>query len=144
MTRREAHGTLLSAAAALLAAPAALHSPAAAQAPASGGTPARRLMREPLAAMPNPEVSAILLTLAPGANGHPHEHTGPVFAYILKGTIENQVDPGAPKTYRAGDYFYEPPMHVHRMMRSLSATETAEVLVFEVGEAGKPFTLTAK
>ena len=144
MTRREAHGTLLSAAAALLAAPVALHSTAVAQATRSGGKPVRTLMREPLAAMPNPEVSAIILTLAPGSNGHPHEHTGPVFAYILKGSIENQVDPGAPKTYHAGDYFYEPPMHVHRMMRNLSATETAEVLVFQVGEKGKPFTITAK
>jgi quercetin dioxygenase-like cupin family protein len=142
MTRREAHGSLLAAAAALFAAP--LARAAAAQTPSRGGVPVRTLMREPLAAMPNPEVSAVLLTLAPGSNGHPHEHTGPVFAYILKGSIENQVDPGAPKTYHAGDYFYEPPMHVHRMMRNLSSTETAEVLVFEVGEKGKPFTLAAK
>ncbi|MGN6593668.1 MAG: cupin domain-containing protein [Terriglobales bacterium] len=141
MTRREAHSTMLSAAAALFAAPLALA--AAAQTPSRGGAPVRTLMREPLAPMPNPEVSAIILTLAPGANGHPHEHTGPVFAYILKGSIENQVDPGPPKTYHAGDYFYEPPMHVHRQMRNLSSTETAEVLVFQVGATGKPFTITA-
>lgn len=142
MTRREANGVLASAAASLLTLPLAL--PALAAAQTRGRTPVRTLMREPLAPMPDAEASVIILTLEPGSNGHPHEHTGPVFAYILKGAIENQVDPGPPKTYRAGDYFYEPPLHVHRMMRNLSATETAEVLVFQVGEKGKPFTIPAK
>ncbi len=142
MTRREANTALLSAAAGLLTLPLAL--PALAAAQSGKHTPVRTLIREPLAPMPNAEASVIILTLAPGEHGHPHEHTGPVFAYILKGSIENQVDPGQPKTYRAGDYFYEPPMHVHRMMRNLSATEPAEVLVFQVGEKGKPFTIPAK
>ncbi|MGH9476389.1 MAG: cupin domain-containing protein [Terriglobales bacterium] len=142
MTRREANGALLSAAASLFALPLALSAGAAAQ--TSRHTPVRTLMREPLAPMPNAEASVIILTLAPSSHGHPHEHTGPVFAYILKGEIENQVDPGPPITYRAGDYFYEPPLHVHRMMHNLSTTETAEVLVFQVGEKGKPFTIPAK
>ncbi|MGH9413601.1 MAG: cupin domain-containing protein [Terriglobales bacterium] len=140
MTRREANGALLSAAAALLALPLA-GSTLTAQ--ARQHTPVRSLMREPLAPIPDAEASVIILTLAPGEHGHPHEHTGPVFAYILKGAIENQVEPGAPKTYRAGDYFYEPPRHVHKMMRNLSPTATAEILVFEVGEKGKPFTIPA-
>jgi quercetin dioxygenase-like cupin family protein len=101
------------------------------------------LMREPLAEMQGQEVTMLTLTLAPGATSHPHRHIGPVFAYILEGSIENQVDPEPAKTYNRGDFFYEPPMHVHRQLRNLSATEPAKILVVQVGERGKEFTLSA-
>jgi quercetin dioxygenase-like cupin family protein len=101
------------------------------------------LMQEPLAEMPNAEVRVITLSVPPGAPSPPHEHTGPVFAYLLEGEIENQVDPNPPQRYKAGEYFYEPPMHVHRSLRNLSSTETAKLLVFEVGEKGKQFTVSA-
>jgi quercetin dioxygenase-like cupin family protein len=96
------------------------------------------LMQEPLAEMPNPQVTVITLTVAPGAVSPPHEHTGPVFE------IENQVDPDPPQRYKAGEYFYEPPMHVHRALRNLSSTKAAKMLIFEVGEKGKQFTIGAK
>lgn len=102
------------------------------------------LMQEPLAEMPNPQVRVIILTVAPGAVSPPHEHTGPVFAYLLEGEIENQVDPDPPQRYKAGEYFYEPPMHVHRALRNLSSTKAAKILIFEVGEKGKQFTIDAK
>jgi len=104
----------------------------------------KTLMQEPLGDIANPEVTVITLTVAPGSVSPPHEHIGPVFAYILEGSIENQVDPDAPKHYKAGDYFYEPAMHVHRALRNLSQTEHAKLLIFEVGEKGKPFTIGAK
>lgn len=103
----------------------------------------QRLMQEPLAEMPNPQVTVITLTVAPGANSSPHRHTGPVFAYILEGVIENQVDPNPPQTYKPGDFFYEPAMHVHRSLRNLSSTAPAKLLIFEVGEKGKEFTIEA-
>ena len=104
----------------------------------------KTLIQEPLAEMPDPEVSVITLTLAPGSSSSPHEHTGPVFAYILEGKIENQVDPEPPRTYEPGEYFYEPAMHVHRVFRNLSNTQPAKLLIFQVGEKGKEFTLSAK
>ena len=102
------------------------------------------LMQEPLDEMSSPEVTVITLTVAPGATSPPHEHTGPVFAYLLEGQIENQVDPNPPQTYKPGEFFYEPPMHVHRSLRNLSDAEPAKLLIFEVGEKGKPFTIGAK
>ena len=107
------------------------------------GEPIRvdRLMSEPLAAMQDPEVRMLTLTVAPGATSQAHRHTGPVFAYILEGSIENQVDPEAAKSYKPGDFFYEPPMHVHRQLKNLSATEEAMILIVEVGEKGKEFTI---
>lgn len=104
----------------------------------------KTLMQENLSGITDPEVTVITLTVAPGAVSPPHEHIGPVFAYILEGAIENQVDPDQPKTYNAGDFFYEPAMHVHRILRNLSKTEPAKLLIFEVGEKGKPFTIGAK
>jgi len=101
--------------------------------------PAIKALLEQPAEVANREGRLTMLTLAPGATlPGAHQHPGPVFAYIAKGEIENQVDPDPPKTYRAGDVFYEPPMHAHRVFRNLSQTEPAEVLIFQVAEKGQP------
>jgi quercetin dioxygenase-like cupin family protein len=102
------------------------------------------LMQEPLAEMPNTEVTVITLSIAPGGTSSPHRHTGPVFAYLLEGEIENQVDPNPPQKYKAGEFFYEPQMHVHRSLRNLSSTKSAKLLIFEVGEKEKQFTIGAE
>lgn len=109
-----------------------------------GPSPVKTLMQEPLGDIPNPEVSVITLTVAPGAVSPAHEHIGPVFAYILEGEIENQVEPNPPKTYKPGDYFYEPAMHVHKMLKNLSKTKPAKLLIFQVAEKGKQFTIGVK
>lgn len=102
------------------------------------------LMQKPLGEVADPEVNMLILNVAPGAVSAPHKHPGPVFAYILEGRIENQVDPDEPKTYGVGDFFYEPPMHIHRLLRNLSETESAKVLIFEIGPKGKPLAIGAK
>jgi quercetin dioxygenase-like cupin family protein len=106
--------------------------------------PVKTLLQQPLGDIPNPEVNMLILNVAPGAVSRPHKHFGPVYAYILGGKIENQVDPEQPKTYGAGDFFYEPAMHVHRELRNLSKTETARILVFLVQEKGKPSAIGAE
>lgn len=110
----------------------------------AGGPAIESLMKEPLARTANPIVDVITLEMAPGEASSPHQHTGPVFAYILEGEIENQVAPEAPKKYGPGDYFYEPPMHEHKMMRNLSQTKPAKLLIFQVEQKGKPFTIPWK
>ena len=45
---------------------------------------------------------------------------------------------GIYKVYRAGDVFYEPPMHTHRFYRNLNKTEPAELIVFTVTKMGEP------
>ncbi len=74
----------------------------------------------------------------------PHRHTGPVFAYILEGQIENQVDPDPPKTYNAATSATNQTMHVHRSLRNLSDTQTARILVFQLVPKGQPGGLPAK
>ena len=99
------------------------------------------LLQEPLADRAGQEVSVIKIVTAPGAAAGAHQHPGPIFAYLLKGEVESQVDPDPPKVYRAGDVFYEAPMHTHRFYRNLSKTEPAELLVFTVRKTGEPFSV---
>lgn len=96
------------------------------------------LIQEPMEQTSNLEARMLILNVAPGGVSTAHKHPGPVIGYILEGTIENQVEPEAPKMYHAGEYFYEPPLHVHRVFRNLSTTEPAKVLVFQIGEKGSP------
>jgi quercetin dioxygenase-like cupin family protein len=92
----------------------------------------------PLSPNIDPKVSALILPIGVGRVAGPHTHQGEVFAYILEGDIENQVDPDPPLPYHPGDFFIEPAMHVHRMLRNLSPTEPAKVLVFQAGNTGNP------
>jgi quercetin dioxygenase-like cupin family protein len=111
-------------------------------APQPRGAP-KPLIEEPLEALPESTGRMLILDIPPHSPTSTrkfaaHEHPGPVFAYILEGNIENQVEPEAPKKYAAGDVFYEPTMHVHRMLRNLSDTQPAKVLVFQIVPNGKP------
>jgi quercetin dioxygenase-like cupin family protein len=102
------------------------------------GISTKQLMQESLGDTLEPKVSVVLLPMSGSHAAGAHTHPGPVFAYILEGDIENQVEPDPPKIYHAGDFFYEAPMHVHRLMRNLSDTEPAKVIVFQVGATGNP------
>ena len=101
----------------------------------AGVTP---LLQQPLVDLSGREVSVVKITTAPGATAGAHQHPGQIFAYLVKGEVESQVDPDPPKVYHAGDVFYEPPMHVHRHYKNLSGTEPAELLVFYVRKTGDP------
>jgi quercetin dioxygenase-like cupin family protein len=103
----------------------------------------KRLFEQAVPDIQGKEVRLVRLTVEPGGTSHPHRHTGPVFAYVLEGTIQNQVDPEPLKTYHAGEIFYEPTRHVHRTLTNLSKTKAATILVFEIGEKGKEFTVAA-
>ena len=103
----------------------------------------KRLFEQTVPDIGGKEVRMVMLTIEPGGTSHPHRHTGPVFAYVLEGAIQNQVDPEPLKTYHAGEIFYEPTMHVHRALINLSKAQPAKVLVFEIGEKGKEFTVAA-
>jgi quercetin dioxygenase-like cupin family protein len=103
----------------------------------------KRLFEQAVPDIGGKEVRMVMLTIEPGGTSRPHRHTGPVFAYVLEGAIQNQVDPEPLETYNAGEIFYEPTMHVHRALINLSKTQPAKVLVFEIGEKGKDFTVAA-
>ena len=71
----------------------------------------------------------------------PHTHSGPVVAYIVTGEIENQIEPEPPAIHKPGGFFLEPPMHVHKMIRNLSTTEPATLIICQVGRTRVPESL---
>ncbi|MGC2331955.1 MAG: cupin domain-containing protein [Candidatus Acidiferrales bacterium] len=153
MTRRDMTTTLGASLVALLSAAASSFRAEAAE-PHQNGTEGKPLANRP--AIPNllqqsigdvgdAEVTMLILNIParPSAGPHSpfpmHKHSGPVFAYMLEGSVENQVDPqDKPVAYHTGDYWYEPAMHVHRLLRNLSETQPARILIFEVLPLGKP------
>ncbi|HEY3825717.1 MAG TPA: cupin domain-containing protein [Bryobacteraceae bacterium] len=112
-----------------------------AQTPGAPAITSKVLVEASLGDTADPKVSVLSLSISLGVTIPSHSHQGPVFAYILQGDIENQVDPDPPKVYHPGDFFFEPAMHVHRLLRNLSTTEPAKILVFQVGDTGKAKTL---
>jgi quercetin dioxygenase-like cupin family protein len=98
------------------------------------------LVRAPLPEDGEPMLSVNGLTL-PAQPVAEHSHAGPVVGYILQGEIENQVEPEPPAIHKPGGFFYEPPRHVHKIMRNLSA-EPAKLIVFQAGRTGVPASLT--
>lgn len=153
ITRREMNSTLASSFVALLSgAVASLPTEAAQphQNTSGNATPIKPpaipyLMQESIGDVGDAEASMLILNIPPSNPAAPHrpfsmhKHSGPVFAYVLEGSVENQVDPQEkPQTYNTGDYWYEPAMHVHRLLRNLSDTQRARILVFEVLPKGKP------
>src|SRR5947207_1170589 len=51
-----------------------------------------------------------------------------IFAYVLSGEIESQVNDGPKRVYRAGESFYETPGSSHPVSRNASKTEPAKLL----------------
>jgi quercetin dioxygenase-like cupin family protein len=108
-----------------------------------GGAAWETLMQEPLPEDAAPKISVVSIPVAPAPPaprpiGAGHTHAGPVFAYILEGKIENQVEPDPPEVYKRGDFFYEAPGHVHRFLRNRSTTASAKLIVFQAGATGQP------
>jgi len=97
------------------------------------------LVREPLPADIEPVISVNGLTM-PGQPVAEHSHPGPVIGYIVDGEIENQIDPDPPAIFKAGGVFYEPPEHLHKIMRTVSAAG-AKLLIFHAGRTGVPESL---
>ncbi len=143
MTRREMSKALSLAALSTLGLDELLQAATAETAKGGDSIGVKRLFEQVVPAIGGKEVRMVLLTVPPAGTSRPHRHTGPVFAYVLEGSIQNQVDPEPLKTYHAGDIFYEPTLHVHRALNNLSKTKPASILVFEIGEKGKEFTEAA-
>jgi quercetin dioxygenase-like cupin family protein len=77
---------------------------------------------------------------APGGETKKHRHDVAIFAYVLEGAVESQLDGQEIKNYKKGDTWYEPPGTIHAVSRNASSTLPAKLLVFAVGEEGKATT----
>ena len=72
----------------------------------------------------------MLVEYGPGGKSPAHLHPRSAFIYatVLDGAIQSQVNDGPVKTYRAGENFSEFPGDHHRVSANASTTESARLL----------------
>jgi len=91
----------------------------------------------------NQEVKMVLVTFAPGEVSGGHRHPIETIAYVLEGEIESTFD-GKVQRFKKGDAFYERPNGLHAGTKNLSKTKVAKLLVYFIGDPGKPFLVPEK
>ena len=97
---------------------------------------AKTLHQAPLAGVDGKEVIIKHLALPPEFVGGKHMHPGAVFVYILEGELTVEAG-GKTLTFKAGDLYPELPEQTI-VGRNLSASDDLELLVFQIGDAGRP------
>src|SRR6186713_205655 len=96
--------------------------------------------------IPGKSLVAVVVDYAPGgaSPSHTHAKSAFIFAYVLAGEIESQVNDGPKRVYRAGESFYETPGSSHPVSRNASKTKPAKLLaVFVVDTDDKNLTTPA-
>ena len=83
------------------------------------------------------------VTYAPGGTSASHQHPGPTFGYVVKGSIKWAIDGEPAKTLTVGQSFFEPLGSVHSTSANASATEPAVISVVIVGKTGEPLSKPA-
>jgi quercetin dioxygenase-like cupin family protein len=97
--------------------------------------------------IPGKSLVALVVDYAPGgaSPSHTHAKSAFIFAYVLSGAIESQVNDEPKRVYRAGESWYENPGAIHRVSRNASKTEPAKLLaVFVVDTDDKVLTTPVK
>jgi quercetin dioxygenase-like cupin family protein len=97
--------------------------------------------------IPGKSVVAQFVDYAPGgaSASHAHAKSAFVFAYVLSGEIESQVNEESKRVYRAGESWYETPGSIHRVSRNASTTAPAKLLaVFVLDTNDNPLTTPIK
>jgi quercetin dioxygenase-like cupin family protein len=97
--------------------------------------------------VPGKSLVAVEVSYPPGGAPAAHRHAPSAFiyAYVVSGEIQSQVDDGPARIYRAGESFYEAPGAHHRISRNASQTQPAKLLaVFVVDSGEQPLTTPDK
>ena len=97
--------------------------------------------------VPGKSLVAQVVDYAPGgaSPSHTHAKSAFIFAYVVSGQIESQVNDEPKRVYRAGESFYETPGSRHTVSRNASKTEPAKLLaVFVVDTDDKALVTPVK
>ncbi|TPI78459.1 cupin domain-containing protein [Mesorhizobium sp. B2-8-9] len=96
----------------------------------SHGPKATLVYDQPLPNVPGKSIKGVLVEYGPGGSSQAHTHAKSAFIYatVLEGTINTQVNYGPVKTYRAGENFSEFPGDHHTFEENASKTEPARML----------------
>jgi quercetin dioxygenase-like cupin family protein len=92
--------------------------------------------------VPGREVIQTIVELAPGVAAAKHRHPGEEIIYVLKGSLEYQVEDKPPVTLKAGDVLFIPAQTVHGA-RNVGSVPGAELATYVV-EKGKPLVVPVK
>ena len=111
-----------------------------AQVPKSKITP---LLKTTLAGVEGKEVSIAHISAPPGVVTAKHFHPGQVFVYVLKGVVTIEMEGDSPLKLGPGDVFQEPSGRT-MVGKNLSSTHGAEIVVFQIGDKGKPLMVKAE
>ena len=90
------------------------------------------LQDEALKNVPGKKALMIEVDYMPGQSSIAHKHEGTAMAYVISGSITSQVKGEQPKTYKAGEYWYEAAGSEHLVSKNASTTKPAKLLVFMV------------
>lgn len=97
----------------------------------------------PLPNVPGKSLVAVEVEYAPGAASpsHVHAKSAFIYAYVVAGAIESQVNDGPKRVFKAGESWSEDPGARHPVSRNASKTEPAKLLaVFVVDSDDKELT----
>ncbi len=86
---------------------------------------------------PGKALSAGKVSYPPGGKDPGHVHPNAVFVYVQQGAVRSAWDDGPVATYKAGDTFYQPAGHTHRVSENASDTEPASLLAVQVMDEKK-------
>lgn len=101
------------------------------------------LLETPLAGVKGKTVIIKHFEIPPGFVGAKHFHPGPVFVYVLEGQLTIDTEVAGRQTIKAGE-LYQEPIRAVMQGRNLSTTDAAKIIVFQVGDEGKPMMIKAK
>ncbi len=101
------------------------------------------LIQEALPGVAGKTVIIKHLAFPPGHVGGKHFHPGPVYVYVVEGAFTVETEGGGTQTISAGGLYKEP---LGRTMRAsnLSTNDWVKIVVFQVGDEGKPMMIKAK
>lgn len=87
------------------------------------------------------EAKVVRFRVGPGFRTARHYHTGDVFVYVRSGQLRIETDEGE-RIVQAGQVYYEIP-NQPMVGANVSATEDAEIVIFQVGRTGEPMMIEA-
>jgi quercetin dioxygenase-like cupin family protein len=102
----------------------------------------KTLYQAPLQGVEGKEMVVKHFGIPPKFVGEKHMHPGPVFVYVLEGELTVEFASGT-KTFKAGELYPED-INAAMVGRNLSGTDDLEILVFQVGDVGKPMMIKVK
>ena len=80
--------------------------------------------------IPGKSLKAVVVDYPPGGGSpaHTHAKSAFIYAYVVSGAIESQVNDGPTRVYHAGESFSEKPGDHHGVSRNASKTKPAKLL----------------